>query len=166
MILYPGVAGISLVTASRYHGYLPLWWSGRILPLVPAFIWTSQFIAVIGWNMELTVRTRNAGGVVVVEFAGRMVLGQASKAATEFLRALIATNPRIVLDLDRLFFVDPSGIGALLSLYTAATANGGKLRFARPSRKIARLLESTKLSSVFPVHESEEEAIAAFAAAS
>lgn len=116
--------------------------------------------------MELTVNARNAGNVVVVEFAGRMVLGQASKAATEWLRELIARNPRIVLDLEGLMFVDPSGIGALLSLYTAATAQGGKLRFARPSRKIARLLESTKLTSVFPVHASEEEAIAAFAAAS
>ena len=115
--------------------------------------------------MELTVSARNAGSVVVVEFTGRMVLGEASKAATEWLRELIAKNPRIVLDLDGLMFVDPSGIGALLSLYTSATAHGGKLRFARPSRKIAQLLESTKLSSVFPVHESEEEAIAAFAAA-
>lgn len=116
--------------------------------------------------MELTVRARHAGDVVVVKFAGRMVLGKAMSSATEWLRELIASNPQIVLDLNELFFVDPSGIGALLSLYTSATSRGGKLRFARPSQKIARLLETTKLSSVFPVHESEEAAIAAFAAAS
>ncbi len=113
--------------------------------------------------MELTVRARHTGNVVVVKFAGRMVLGQATSAATEWLRELIANNPHVVLDLNDLFFVDPSGIGALLSLYTSATSRGGKLRFARPSRKVARLLETTKLSSVFPVHESEEAAIAAFA---
>lgn len=116
--------------------------------------------------MELTVRSRHAGSVVVVTFAGRMVLGQAMQNATDWLRDLVSKNPQVVLDLNELFFVDPSGIGALLSLYTSATAHGGKLRFARPSRKIARLLETTKLSSVFPVHESEEAAIAAFAAAS
>ncbi|MBZ5645921.1 MAG: STAS domain-containing protein [Acidobacteriia bacterium] len=115
--------------------------------------------------MELTVRARHAGSVVVVRFSGRMVLGQASSEATEWLRDLIAKNPQIVIDLDGLFFVDPSGIGALLSLYTSATAHGGKLRFARPSRKIARLLESTKLNSVFPVYETEADAIAAFAPA-
>ncbi len=116
--------------------------------------------------MELTVRAHQAGNVVVVRFAGRMVLGHAMSAATEWLRELIVNNPQVVLDLNELFFVDPSGIGALLSLYTSATAQGGKLRFARPSRKIARLLETTKLISVFPVHESEEAAIAAFATAS
>lgn len=116
--------------------------------------------------MELTVRTHHAGKVVVVSFAGRMVLGKAMQAAIEWLRELIAKNPQVVLDLNGLFFVDPSGIGALLSLYTSATARGGKLRFARPSQKIARLLETTRLASVFPVHESEEAAVAAFAAAS
>lgn len=114
--------------------------------------------------MELTVRAHHAGNVVVVRFAGRMVLGPAMSAATEWLRELISRNPQVVLDLNELFFADPSGIGALLSLYTSATARGGKLRFARPSRKIARLLETTKLATVFPVHESEEAAIAAFAA--
>ncbi len=116
--------------------------------------------------MELTVRAHHAGNVVVVKFAGRMVLGHAMAAATDWLRELIANNPQVVLDLNELFFVDPSGIGALLSLYTSATSRGGKLRFARPSRKIARLLETTKLTSVFPVHDSEEAAIAAFSAAS
>ncbi len=114
--------------------------------------------------MELTVRAHQTGNVVVVRFAGRMVLGPAMSAATEWLRELISRNPQVVLDLNELFFVDPSGIGALLSLYTSATARGGRLRFARPSRKVARLLEATKLTTVFPVHESEEAAIAAFAA--
>ena len=115
--------------------------------------------------MELTVQARQAGDVVVVKFAGRMVLGEAMSAAIERLHGLIEANPHVVLDLNELFYVDPSGVGALLSLYTSATSRGGQLRFARPSRKIARLLETTKLTSVFPVHESEEAAIAAFAAA-
>ncbi len=114
--------------------------------------------------MELTVRSHQAGNVVVVRFTGRMVLGPAMSAATNWLRELINRNPQVVLDLNELFFVDPSGIGALLSLYTSATSRGGKLRFARPSRKVARLLETTKLTTVFPVHDSEEAAIAAFAA--
>lgn len=116
--------------------------------------------------MELTLRARQAGKVMVVKCAGRMVLGHAMSAAVERLRELIAGNPQVVLDLNELFYVDPSGVGALLSLYTSATSRGGKLRFARPSQKIARLLETTKLTSVFPVHESEEAAIAAFAGAS
>lgn len=115
--------------------------------------------------MELTVQARQAGDVMVVKFAGRMVLGQASSSAIEWLRQLIDSHPRVVLDMNELFFVDPSGIGALLSLYTAATAHGGRLRFARPSRKVARLLETTKLTHVFPVHDTEEAAIAAFATA-
>lgn len=115
--------------------------------------------------MELTVDERNAGNVLVVHFTGRMVLGHEATAATERLRALVAQNPLVVLDLNGLHHLDPSGVGALLSLYTSAARHGARLCFARPSSKIARLLETTKLNSVFPVYDSEEEAIAAFAAA-
>jgi len=93
-----------------------------------------------------------------------MVLGQETASATDWLRALICDRPRVVLDLDGLRSVDPSGIGALLSLYASAAQHGGQVHLARPSTKLAAMLRTTKLSSIFPVYDSPEEAIAAFGA--
>ncbi len=112
--------------------------------------------------MELTIKTRSAGGVMVVSLAGRMVLGEESTEALKVLRDLITDRPRVVLDLNGLRAVDPSGIGALLSLYTSAAHAGGQIRLARPSAKLAAMLNSTKLASIFPVYDCAEEAIAAF----
>ena len=114
--------------------------------------------------MELTLNERSAGNVIVVRFNGRMVLGHETTAATERLRALVSKNATIVLDLDGLHHLDPSGIGALLSLYASAARQGARLYFVRPSSKIARLLETTKLTSLFPIFDSAEAAIAASAA--
>jgi len=114
--------------------------------------------------MELTLDEHRAGNVVVVRFAGRMVLGQETTAATERLRALACHKTIIVLDLDGLHHLDPSGIGALLSLYAWAARHGARLFFVRPSSKITRLLETTKLTSLFPIYDSAEAAIAASAA--
>ena len=111
--------------------------------------------------MELRLDERSAGNVLVVRFAGRMVLGHETAAATERLRALLTKNAIVVLDLDGLQHLDPSGVGALLSLYALAARHGAKLYFARPSSKITRLLETTKLTSLFPVFETAEAAIAA-----
>ena len=114
--------------------------------------------------MELTLDERRcSGNVIVVHFSGRMVLGQEATAATDRLRALLSQNATVILDLNDLHHVDPSGIGALLSLYALAKRHGARLYFASPSSKIAHLLETTKLTSIFPVFASEEAAIAASA---
>ena len=112
--------------------------------------------------MELTIKTRKAGEVVVVNLSGRMVIGEETTMVLNILRDMITDRPRIVLDLNGLRCVDPSGIGALLSLYTSAVHAGGQIRLARPSSKLTAMLNSTKLSSIFPVYACAEEAIAAF----
>jgi anti-sigma B factor antagonist len=112
--------------------------------------------------MELKIKTRSAGGVVIVSLSGRMVLGEETKMVTHILRELISDRPQVVLDLNGLRAVDPSGIGALLSLYTSAAHAGGRVRLARPSSKLAAMLSSTKLASIFPIYDSAEEAVAAF----
>ncbi len=113
--------------------------------------------------MEFSVRASRVGTITVLRFAGRMVLGHDTTAATDWMRALISQNHYVVIDLNGLMYADPSGIGSLLSLYTSASRIGTRLHFVRPSHKIARLLESTKLTTVFPIYDSEEAAIAAFA---
>ncbi len=109
------------------------------------------------------MQLKTAGPVAVVRLAGRMVLGEETTSATDWLKAVIHERPRVVLEINDLRCVDPSGIGALLSLYTAAAHLGGQLRLARPSTKLATMLKTTKLSTILPIHDSTEEALAAFA---
>ena len=60
-----------------------------------------------------------------------------------------AITCRIVLDLSNLTHVDSTGLGALLGAWTAAQRKGCELEIANVSPRVEKLVETTKLDSVF-----------------
>ncbi|MFL6354610.1 MAG: anti-sigma factor antagonist [Bryobacteraceae bacterium] len=56
---------------------------------------------------------------------------------------------RIVLDLSNVTHMDSSGLGALLSAWTAAKSNGWELEMANLNPRVEKLVEITKLDTVF-----------------
>ena len=69
---------------------------------------------------------------------------------------------RIVLDMRNVTRLDSAGIGMLVSKYLTASGKGGSLKLLQPTIHSRYLLEITKLSTVFEIFESEEEAIRSF----
>ena len=68
-------------------------------------------------------------------------------------------NKCLVVNLSKLNYMNSSGIGALISAYSAYTKNGGAVTLAGISNNIANLLAVTKLIDIFDVFDSVEEAI-------
>ena len=58
--------------------------------------------------------------------------------------------------------IDSSGIGELVSSFTAVNKEGGTLKLLNLTQKIQDLLAITKLLTVFDVYDSEAEALASF----
>src|ERR1700719_4597626 len=56
---------------------------------------------------------------------------------------------RIVLDLSNVTYVDSSGLGALLGVWTAARDKGCDLEIANLNPRVEKLVEITKLDTVF-----------------
>src|ERR1700682_6835716 len=56
---------------------------------------------------------------------------------------------RIVLDLSNVTHVDSSGLGALLGVWTAARDKGCDLEIANLNPRVEKLVEITKLDTVF-----------------
>jgi anti-anti-sigma factor len=61
----------------------------------------------------------------------------------------IAAAYRIVLDLSNVSYVDSSGLGALLRVWTAARDKGCDLEIANLTPRVEKLVEMTKLDTVF-----------------
>jgi anti-sigma B factor antagonist len=69
---------------------------------------------------------------------------------------------RILLNLAGVGYIDSSGIGELVSSYTAIGKDGGQLKLLNLTQKLQDLLTITKLLTVFDVYESEAEALNSF----
>ncbi len=59
-------------------------------------------------------------------------------------------------------YIDSSGIGELVSSFTAVKKEGGTLKLLKLTQKIQDLLAITKLLTVFDVFDDEAEALASF----
>jgi len=92
----------------------------------------------------------------IVHCAGK-INAENSEAFQNQIRGLIpdsrghvdAITLRIVLDLTNVTHVDSTGLGALLGAWTAAQRRGCDLEIANLNPHVGKLLEMTKLETVF-----------------
>ena len=110
------------------------------------------------------ITQHSVGDVTVLELEGRLVLEEGEIPLREQVDQLVAQGPvKIVLDMSHVTRLDSAGIGTLVSKYLTASRKGGNLKLVQPTDHSRYLLDITKLSTVFEIYESEEEAIRSFA---
>lgn len=113
--------------------------------------------------MALKLTTRNLDGVTVVEATGRIILGHETNDLRESLKGLLANGAtKIVINLANVDFIDSSGLGALVGLYSTANSRGAKIKLAAITKRFHELLMITKLLTVFDVYDDETAAVASF----
>src|ERR1043166_6384781 len=112
---------------------------------------------------ELNINERQAGDVTVLDMSGKITIGEGSVALRTAIRRLLEEGKkRILLNLAGVSYIDSSGIGELVSSYTAINKDGGQLKLLNLTQKLQDLLTITKLLTVFDVYESEAEALNSF----
>lgn len=100
-----------------------------------------------------------SGGHVVVALRGELDLVDAAVVAAA-LEAVAAREPRIIVDLAGLEFIDASGIAALSHGRRHARSAGGDLLLAAPQRRVRLVLAIIWKGGGFAVHASVAEAAA------
>lgn len=114
--------------------------------------------------MALEISERLVNGVLVMELAGTLTLGEeAGRLRARFKEVLGDGTTQLVLDLSRVHYIDSAGLGAIVSGHTTARNAGGSMKLANVGEQFRDQLSVTKLTSVFDVYDTVEEAMNAFA---
>ena len=112
-------------------------------------------------SMKATVRQVNS--VSVIDLSGRITLGEGCSQLRELIRDLLSKGHKLMLlNLADVTYIDSSGIGELVSGFTAVSNQGGQLKLLNLTKKVHDLLQITKLLTVFDVHDDEAAAVASF----
>ena len=113
--------------------------------------------------MSMKATNRQVDGVAVVDMSGRITLGEGSVVLRDTIRDLIGKgSKKILLNLGDVTYIDSSGIGELVSAFTAVRREGGELKLLNLTKKVHDLLQITKLYTVFDIKDDEATAIKAF----
>lgn len=116
--------------------------------------------------MSAKAGIRRVGDVAIVDLAGRITLGEGSGLLHKTIRDLVgAGSKNILLNMKDVSYLDSAGLGELIGSYATVTNQGGQIKLEHLQSKIQDLLQLTKLYTVFPVYDTEEEAVRSFTGA-
>jgi anti-sigma B factor antagonist len=110
--------------------------------------------------MDLVVLVDERDGWAVVRTSGDLDLTTAPRLRERVVQLVTGGQPRVVLDLDGVDFVDSTGLGVIVGLLKRTRSQGGDLRLVSTRRGLQKILELTSLDHALPLSGTVEEATA------
>jgi anti-sigma B factor antagonist len=102
-------------------------------------------------------------GVDVIEIKGKILGGDDFVPLDDKLFALLGRgSTKAVVDLGNCDWINSTGLGRLIHHSTTFKEQGGELKLANLTAKIEQIITITRLTEVFDVSDSVEEAISKF----
>ncbi|GII85431.1 anti-sigma F factor antagonist [Sphaerisporangium siamense] len=109
--------------------------------------------------MKLRLARHVYADAVVVAVEGELDLFTAPFLRDEVREAILQDGNRLVLDLEKLSFMDSSGLSVLIEAWRLATGEGGGVSLAAPQPPVARILRTTGLDRRIKVYSDVDAAI-------
>jgi anti-sigma B factor antagonist len=107
--------------------------------------------------MALKIGIRRADDVAVMDLAGRLWVQE--PPLYEQVRSLLEQGCRFfVLNLENVDYIDSSGLGQLITIWTSVRSRNGNVNLLRPTERVRHLLRTTALHIVFDVFDDEDRA--------
>lgn len=110
-------------------------------------------------NIVVDERPEN---VAVVSFEGRLDFLATTHVKQRLYQIVDGGFSRLVIDLEKVTFIDSSGLTTLISGLKSARLAGGDLRVANPGDEARTILELTRLDQVMQIFPSVEDAVSSF----
>lgn len=86
----------------------------------------------------------------VLTVSGELDIAVADEFLDKARGALSTATATLVIDVDKVTFIDSTGLGALVRLREEALEHGKTIQLARVPRQVGRVLDVTGLSEMFP----------------
>jgi anti-anti-sigma factor len=112
--------------------------------------------------MAVKSTTLQSGKIGVIEVKGSLIGGE----ETDELRNAVADfveqgTKKLIIDLNKVTYLNSTAIGVLVSAHTTFSKNKGHVKLCGINKNINNIFVITKLTLVFDVSESRDEAVAA-----
>src|SRR5690349_15217491 len=110
--------------------------------------------------MSLVLKARRLDDVIILDLSGRITIGEGTLVLRDHIKKLLdAGHRKFLLNLADVDYIDSSGLGELVTAFTAVRNYEGQLKLLNLTRRVHDLLQITKLLTVFDVFNNETEAL-------
>ena len=113
--------------------------------------------------MSVKSRTIKEGKIGIIEVKGSLI---GDKDTDEF-RAAVADmveqgNKQLVIDLNKVNYMNSSGIGAIIAVHSTYSKSAGTVKLAGLSNNVQSLFVATKLITIFDTFDTVDQAVQSF----
>lgn len=110
--------------------------------------------------MAFEIQEREREGIIILDVAGRLIVGPTSGALRDKVQASVAAGKtNVILNLTQVDYIDSTGLGTMVMCFRFAQNAGGALKLLNLNRRELELLVLTKLTTVFDIFNEEQEAL-------
>jgi anti-sigma B factor antagonist len=111
-------------------------------------------------HVDLSLDTRTEDDHTIVEVAGEIDVYTAPKLREALIDLVNAGKHHIVVDVERVEFLDSTGLGVLVGGLKRVRAHNGSLRVVCTQERLLKIFRITGLTKVFSIHDSVSDAVA------
>ena len=110
------------------------------------------------------MRQRQVESIVILAPKGYLTGGDETDELERTIKQLGESgNKHLIINLSETQHLNSTALGVLISAHSSYVRRGGQMKLCAVDRRIENIFVITKLSLVFDVYPSEEQAIASFA---
>ncbi|MCX6562482.1 MAG: STAS domain-containing protein [Candidatus Aminicenantes bacterium] len=112
----------------------------------------------------MMINKREKNSIVIFDIEGEIRRSDISDVTLHQLvkEQLEVGRKQILLNFDKVDFIDSFGVGEILASYISTHNLGGKLKLARISKKLFLIFQITMLTKVLDIHDEEASALQSF----
>lgn len=108
----------------------------------------------------LEIRERTNGGLTLLDLEGNIILGGGSAKLRDEIKRLVGEEKTdILLNLEKVKYIDSSGAGELLAVVGSLNEIGGRLRLVNLTPKVKEVLTLSSILPVLEVYDDEASAV-------
>jgi anti-sigma B factor antagonist len=109
--------------------------------------------------MDLDIETTQRGGATVLRVQGEIDVYTAPRLRQKLVDLVDAGDTRIVVDMEKVEFLDSTGLGVLVEGLKRIKSKDGSFSIVVTQDKILKIFDITGLSKAFSIYGSVDEAV-------
>ena len=110
--------------------------------------------------MDLSLDTRHEDGRTIIEVGGEIDVYTAPKLRDKITELVADGSYHLVVDMERVDFLDSTGLGVLVGGLKKVRAHDGSMQLICTQERLLKIFRITGLAKVFAIHGSQADALA------
>ena len=111
----------------------------------------------------MEILQRREGNVVILDIFGAISLGESKeKFAIVMDQLLSESGTNVLVNFSGINYVDSTGIGELVGYLNKFVEKNRQLKILKPHERVLKLLQITKLDTMFEIYNDEQQALQSF----